>query len=127
MGSITSLPHELLCPEREEGEHGDGGTHHCFHPNREGMEVCCWCGDIFHADYADEARHGPYHHAGSPVPDDIRAAGWAVAVHNDYRQDGKAHTFWLFTKDGRAIKGEGLTDAEALDQVREAIQHPEGA
>jgi hypothetical protein len=50
--------------------------------------------------------------------DDIRALGWTVAVHNDYRQNGEAHTFWLFTKNGRAIKGEGRTDAEALNQVR---------
>lgn len=51
-------------------------------------------------------------------PDDIRAQGWTVAVHNDYRLDGKAHTFWLFTKNGRAVKGEGITDKEALDRVR---------
>jgi hypothetical protein len=55
------------------------------------------------------------------VADDLRAAGWAVAVHNDYRLNGEAHTFWLFTKDGRAVKGEGKTDAEALAQVREAV------
>jgi hypothetical protein len=30
-------------------------------------------------------------------------------------------TPWLFTKDGRAVKGEGLTDAEALSQVRKQI------
>ena len=53
--------------------------------------------------------------------DDIRALGWAVAVHNDYRLGGIAHTFWLFTKGEIAIKGEGRTDAEALDQVRAAI------
>lgn len=52
------------------------------------------------------------------VPDDIRALGWTVAVHNDYRLDGEPHTFWLFTKDGKAIKGEGRSDAEALGQVR---------
>lgn len=51
-------------------------------------------------------------------PNDLRALGWAVAVHNDYRLNGEAHTFWLLTKDGRAIKGEGRTDAEALAQVR---------
>lgn len=51
-------------------------------------------------------------------PDDIRAQGWSVAVHNDYRQNGMPHTFWLFTKDGRAVKGEGRTDAEALNFVR---------
>jgi hypothetical protein len=55
-------------------------------------------------------------------PDDLRDAGWAVAVHNDYRLNGQAHTFWLFTKDGRAVKGEGLTDAEALNAVRAAIE-----
>jgi hypothetical protein len=51
-------------------------------------------------------------------PDDIRAMGWTVASHNDYRLNGEAHTFWLFTKDGRAIKGEGRTDAVALNAVR---------
>lgn len=54
-------------------------------------------------------------------PDDIRAQGWSVAVHNDYRLDGVPHTFWLFTKEGRAIKGEGLNDASALDAIRSAI------
>lgn len=47
----------------------------------------------------------------------IRSKGWAVAAHNDYRQDGKRYTFWLFTKGTRALKGEGLTDLEALRQV----------
>lgn len=51
----------------------------------------------------------------------LRNAGWTVAVHNDYRQDGKSHTFWLFTKGERAVKGEGATDAEALREVREVI------
>ena len=54
-------------------------------------------------------------------PDDIRAAGWSVAVHNDYRCNGFTHTFWLFVKDGRAIKGEGMTDASSLDDVRRQI------
>ena len=52
------------------------------------------------------------------LPDDIRAAGWSVAVHNDYRLNGERMTFWLFTKGCRAVKGEGRTDREALDQVR---------
>jgi len=55
-------------------------------------------------------------------PDDIRAKGWAVAVHNDYNLDGVPHTFWLFTKGLLAVKGEGLTDEEALDQVRAQIK-----
>ena len=47
----------------------------------------------------------------------IREAGWVVAVHNDYMQDGNLHTFWLFTKDGRAVKGEAETDEGALGIV----------
>ena len=63
--------------------------------------------------------------AGSP--DDIRAAGWAVAVHNDYRLKGENHTFWLFVKGGRAVKGEGKTDAEALCQIRERLRQEQSA
>ncbi len=58
--------------------------------------------------------------------DDLRAMGLTVAVHNDYRLNGKPHTFWLFT-DGRGMsyKGEGKTDAEALAQVRASIPAPD--
>lgn len=57
--------------------------------------------------------------------DDLRAAGWSVAVHNDYRLNGEPHTFWLFTHpDGRWIKGEGRTDAEALAACRAALPRP---
>ena len=60
-------------------------------------------------------------------PDDIRAKGWSVAAHNDYRFDGSAWTFWLFTKAGICVKGEGRTDASALMQVRRQIRmHEEG-
>lgn len=45
----------------------------------------------------------------------IRDAGWSVAVHNDYRQNGEARTFWLFThSSGKWRKGEGRTDNEAI-------------
>ena len=47
----------------------------------------------------------------------IRQEGWVVAIHNDYKQDGKFHTFWLFTKGDRCKKGEGRTDFEALQKV----------
>lgn len=57
---------------------------------------------------------------------EIREAGWAVAVHNDYRQDGKLMTFWLFTKDGRCVKGEGETDADALNVIRKALRPARG-
>ena len=56
------------------------------------------------------------------LPDDLRALGWTVAVHNDYRQNGFAHTFWLLTKGGRCVKGEGLKDAHALNCIRERIE-----
>jgi len=56
--------------------------------------------------------------------DDLRAKGLTVAVHNDYRLDGKRFTFWLFTVEvngaSLAFKGEGESDAEALDRVRGA-------
>ena len=52
------------------------------------------------------------------TPDDIRAKGWSVAVHNDYKQFGLDHTFWLFTKEGHCVKGEGLTDTEAPNIIR---------
>ncbi|HSZ58473.1 MAG TPA: hypothetical protein VK797_22595 [Tepidisphaeraceae bacterium] len=56
-------------------------------------------------------------------PDDLRAKGLAVAVHNDYRVDNRPHTFWLMTddSDGAFFKGEGETDAEALDQIRKQV------
>lgn len=54
-------------------------------------------------------------------PDDLREQGWAVAIHNDYRQDGISHTFWLLTKGDRAIRGEGRTDADALNNIRAVL------
>ncbi len=52
----------------------------------------------------------------------VRALGWAVAVHNDYRLNGVSHTFWLFTKGESALKGEGLTDADAVSAVLDAAE-----
>ena len=38
-----------------------------------------------------------------------------MAVHNDYKLNGLPMTFWLFTHpNGRWVKGEGLTDEQAL-------------
>ncbi len=55
--------------------------------------------------------------------DDLRARGLSVAVHNDYRLNGKKCTFWLFIDGatGMSYKGEGSTDAEALNQVRDLL------
>lgn len=48
----------------------------------------------------------------------LRSRGWRVAAHNDYQLNGEFHTFWLFTHaNGRWIKGEGKSDAEALNQA----------
>ncbi len=53
---------------------------------------------------------------------DLRARGWRVAVHNDYRLDDKWCTFWLLTHEsGRGVKGEATSDAEALALARAAI------
>ncbi len=57
-------------------------------------------------------------------PDDIRARGWVVACHNDYYLSGLLHTFWLFTSNERAVRGEGRTDAEALNAVRARLGLP---
>jgi hypothetical protein len=61
--------------------------------------------------------------AKEPTPEErvtvdmLRAKGWSVATHNDYRMGGVSYTFWLFTKDGRAIKGEGRTDDAAINSA----------
>lgn len=48
----------------------------------------------------------------------LRTAGWVVAAHNDYRLNGVAHTFWLFTHpDGRYRNGEGTSDVAALEAL----------
>lgn len=51
----------------------------------------------------------------------LRGRGWAVAVHNDYRLAGVAHTFWLMTKGDAAAKGEGTSDLEALIRLEAEI------
>ena len=44
--------------------------------------------------------------------------GWLVAVHNHYHLEKKRHSFWLFTHpDGVWIKGEGLNDEDALNEL----------
>lgn len=41
--------------------------------------------------------------------DQLREAGWSVAVHNDYRKDGERFTFWLFTPSGSSRTRTGPT------------------
>lgn len=48
----------------------------------------------------------------------LRDGGWEVAVHNDYRINGKRMTFWLFTHpSGVWAKGEGEDDVIALTRA----------
>lgn len=51
----------------------------------------------------------------------IRDAGWAVAVHNDYKILGHKYTFWLFTNGDRCLKGEGSQDRAVLQGIWETI------
>ena len=56
---------------------------------------------------------------------DLRAQGWAVAIHNDYRLGGEFKTFWLFTcSNGKWVKGEGSTDDQALEEVWRQVTTP---
>jgi len=68
----------------------------------------------------DEARTGRLASV-KASPDDLRADGWAVAVHNDYRLDGRPHTFWLLTRGDRCLKGEGRDDQSALNEIRAQV------
>ena len=60
-------------------------------------------------------------------PDDLRYQGFKVAVHNDYVLNGEEYTFWLMTKKYNnvilAFRGEGKTDEEALNQIREQVSN----
>jgi hypothetical protein len=54
---------------------------------------------------------------------DLRARGWRVAIHNDYRQGGEDKTFWLLTHaTGTYVKGEGASDMAALMECDAAIR-----
>lgn len=67
-------------------------------------------------DTLDQTIGGPIRTEQPDALSALRAEGWSVAVHNDYRINGESHTFWLFTHDnGRWVKGEARTDREALD------------
>lgn len=72
---------------------------------------------------AREQAHKVERLSGS-IADDLRTAGWLVAVHNDYVQAGERFTFWLLTHaaSGRFVKGEGHSDAEALCAIRAKLK-----
>jgi hypothetical protein len=59
----------------------------------------------------------------SEMLQDLRGSGWLVAVHNDYKKGPEFWTFWLFTnkETGTYYKGEGMSDEEAVRQVRRQV------
>ena len=108
----------------------------------EGLATVCSCGQDLMANFTHTPTLAPTHTdmmvdpesldafmKANPLPtesledvlDMIRADGWVVACHNDYRQNGQDRTFWLFTRNKHCVKGEGLTDYEALLNVQNAI------
>lgn len=58
-------------------------------------------------------------------PDDLRAKGWMVVCHNDYRQNGTLNMFWSFSKGTTYVCGEGRNDADALNEVRAKVEQLE--
>jgi hypothetical protein len=69
--------------------------------------------------------HGERYWLTHPTADDLRMQGWSVAVHKDYYKEGVRYTVWLLTRGDRFVKGEGLTDAVALDHARRAALEQE--
>src|ERR1043165_9566786 len=59
------------------------------------------------------------------LPDDLIEAGWHVELRHDYRENGLWHVYYLVAKEDCCAKGQGLTDAEALDQIRKEIRSSE--
>lgn len=53
----------------------------------------------------------------------LRKIGFRVAIHNDYEQEGRFHTFFLLTHpSGIFVKGEGESDEVAITfAIQEAI------
>jgi transcriptional regulator with XRE-family HTH domain len=97
-GELGKLVGSLTCcgqPVQEE--------HNCF--------LCKTCGRFLTSTI-------PFH---QHLLDTIRDQGWLVAVHNDYHLFGKFSTFWMFTKNGRCVIGEGKSDTEALMVVLKEI------
>lgn len=57
---------------------------------------------------------------GGASPDDLRRAGWTLAMHRDVALDGAKRVVWILERDGRSVSGEAATDVQALDAARRA-------
>ena len=53
--------------------------------------------------------------------DSLRDRGWVIGCHNDYRQGGVLHTYYLFTNGDFKVQGEAVGDMMAIDQVEANI------
>ena len=106
------------CPNRLKPRHVERATMHCLTCGGP-CDGPCEEGD----EQFRQSQPSPIGRCSCEILAKLREAGWSVAVHNDYRLGGVAHTFWLFTHaDGRWAKGEGATDFEALrDIARRAL------
>ena len=106
--------HECVCPDYK-ASHSENGEDECY-------------GDPDPCSLSCYHRSHPYQSERDKVLtekriDYLRSLGWMVAVHNDYKQNGEFHTFWLLTySDGEYLKCEGKTDEEAYEQNVEELR-----
>lgn len=58
-------------------------------------------------------------------PDDLRAIGFRVQAHHDYRDiSGIPRTFWRLERGGKIVIGTGANDADALNTCRDHVGLP---
>lgn len=98
-------------------------------PGSKSLDHLCWllrgsgpkcraeAADLLEKQAAENAELLAVCALGGSILDRLRAAGWLVAVHNDYNEAGSFATFWLLTKGSHFVKGEGATDWLALSQA----------
>lgn len=55
-------------------------------------------------------------------PDDLLKQGWELVTHKTVLRDGSPQIVWIFSKGSRILKGEGVSDIQALDEVRRSVE-----
>lgn len=53
---------------------------------------------------------------------DIRSAGWTVELHREYWELGHKMILWLFSNGATLVRGEGPSEADALENARHQIE-----
>lgn len=107
----------------------DGDKCQCGGDGTDGMEGCWKCQADAALREVPAPAPGPLEVATRALEvllAEVRSLGWAVAVHNDYRLNGEAFTFWLFTRGDRCVKGEARTDREAVAAALRGVAAPAG-